>query len=122
MRTIMLFSSLLLLTAAGAMAQVDNTSDNDNKTISTEVTVEGCLAGAVGSYTLTDYAGASYQLSGSTEPLKAHDGETLRVTGVVTSIVHVPGAINEGTQTQPSLSVISFKQVSAVCNDASDLP
>jgi hypothetical protein len=85
-------------------------------------TIEGCLDGAIGNYTLTDRAGATYKLTGNAEQLNGHVGETVRVTGVVTSVVHVPGAMSEGTQTQPTLSVISLKKVSGVCNDANNIP
>jgi hypothetical protein len=87
-----------------------------------KTTIEGCLDGAIGNYILTDRAGATYRLSGNAEQLKAHVGETIRVTGVVTPVVHVPGAMSEGTETQPTLSVISFKRVSGVCNDANNIP
>jgi hypothetical protein len=87
-------------------------------TMQSNTTIEGCLDGAIGSYTLTDRAGASYRLTGNTALLKIHVGETVRVTPVV----HVPGAMNEGTETQPTLSVISLKRVSGICNDANSIP
>ena len=86
------------------------------------MTVVGCLDGAIGSYTLTNQSGATYQLTGNTEPLKSHVGETIRVTGVITPIVNVPGAMSEGTQTQPSLSVNSFQRISQVCGDVNNIP
>jgi hypothetical protein len=91
-------------------------------TMQSNTTIEGCLDGAIGSYTLTDRAGASYRLTGNTALLKIHVGETVRVTGRVTPVVHVPGAMNEGTETQPTLSVISLKRVSGICNDANSIP
>ena len=122
MRTSILLSSLILLSAMGAMAQNDSNSGSVSVTPSVKATIEGCLQGAVGNYTLFDYAGASYLLTGDTEQLKAHDGETIRVTGAISPVVNVPGAISEGTNTQPTLSVISFKQLSSVCSDADNLP
>jgi hypothetical protein len=77
--------------------------------------VQGCLDGAIGRYTLTDFAGVSYQLTGNTEQLKSHVGETLLVKGEITPVVHLPGAMSEGTETQPTLSVFSLRQISAVC-------
>lgn len=120
-RTILLNSILLLLSAVWAAAQADTDSDSE-QTISTKLTVEGCLEGAIGNYTVTDYAGASYQLTGDTEPLKSLVGDTVRVTGEFTPVVHIPYAMSEGTQTQPTLSVTSFKRVSGVCNDANGIP
>jgi len=122
MRRISLLSSILLLSAVWAAAQYDSDSQSESTTVSRKATVEGCLDGAIGNYTLTDYAGVSYRITGNTEPLKAHAGETMRVTGVVTPVVHVPGAMSEGIETQPTLSVVSFQRISAVCNDASNIP
>ena len=87
-----------------------------------KTTIEGCLDGAIGHYTLTDRAGTTYKLSGNAQQLNAHVGETMQVTGVVTSVVHVPGAMSEGTETQPTLAVISLKKVSGVCNDPNNIP
>lgn len=117
MRKIILLNLILLLSAVWAVAQYESDSGSESKVISRKMTIEGCLNGAIGSYTLTDHSGASYQLTGDTEQLKAHVGGTMRVTGVVTPVVNVPGAMSAGTETQPTLSVISIKKVSAVCNN-----
>jgi hypothetical protein len=117
-----LLGSILLLSATWAVAQIESDSENASKTISNRMTVEGCLDGAIGNYTLTDLAGASYRLAGNTDTLKAHVGETMQVMGVVTPVVHVPSAMSEGTETQPTLSVISLKRISAVCGDTNEIP
>jgi hypothetical protein len=122
MRRIILLSSILLLSAVWAVAQYGSSSENGTETISIERSVEGCLDGAIGSYTLTDSAGASYRLTGDTEQLKPHVGETLKVTGMVTPIVHEPGAMSEGTETEPTLSIISFRRVSLLCGDTNNIP
>jgi hypothetical protein len=120
MRRIILLNSILLLSAVWAVGQQYGSDSNGETKFN--MTVEGCLSDAIGNYTLTDYAGASYQLTGNTEQLKTHDGETVRVTGVVTSIVHVPGAMSEGTTTQPTLSVVSFRRISGVCREPDNIP
>lgn len=117
MKRIILLSSMLLLSAVWAAAQYESDSGSENRTVSRKMTIEGCLDGAIGSYTLTDQQGASYQLTGKTEQLKDYVGGTMRLTGVVTPVVNMPGAISEGTQTQPTMSVISIQRLSAVCND-----
>ena len=126
MRRIILLSSILLLSAAWTVAQSDNSSSesgtNPSNPISSRETVVGCLEGAIGNFTLTNASEFTYQLTGNTEPLKAHVGETLRVTGIVTPIVNVPGAMSEGTKTEPSLSVIAFQRVSQVCGDTNNIP
>ena len=121
MRSMILLSSILLLSAVWAAAQSVSDSDRESYPPSAR-TIEGCLDAVIGNYTLTDYAGASYPLTGNTEQLKSHDGETIQVTAVVIPVVHVPGAMSEGTETRTTLSVISFKQVSSVCGDRNDIP
>jgi hypothetical protein len=115
MKTILLLGSILLLSAVGAVAQYGGDSDSASKTTSSKMAVEGCLDGAVGRYTLTDFAGVSYQLTGNTEQLKSHVGETVLAKGEITPVVHLPGAMSEGTEAQPTLSVISLRRLSAVC-------
>jgi|SRR5437899_1327541 cytoskeletal protein RodZ len=43
--------------------------------------VEGCIGGAAGSYTLTDSSGKTWQLSGDTSKLGDHVGHTVQATG-----------------------------------------
>jgi hypothetical protein len=121
MRRIIQLISIFLLFAGWAVAQHDNGSDSDRNTASSKATVVGCLDGAAGNYTLIAPSGASYQLTGNTKGLKGHVREIVRVTGVMTPVVHVPGSISEGTQSQPTLSVDSFKRVSAVCSDTNNI-
>jgi hypothetical protein len=121
MRSIFLLISILLLSAAWAVAQYEN-PDSDSQANASRVSMAGCLDGASGSYTLTDAGGAVYRLTGKTEQLKAHIGQTIRVTAMSNPVVNVPGSMSEGTQTLPTLSVISFKRLSGVCNFASNTP
>jgi hypothetical protein len=121
MRKIILLNAILLLSSVWASAQYD--SDSESRTASRKMMVEGCVEGATGNYTLTDYAGTSYRLTGNPEDLKAYVGETVQVTGVVSAIVHVPGAMSEGSiETLPTLSATSLKRVSAICGDTNNIP
>jgi Protein of unknown function (DUF5818) len=43
--------------------------------------VEGCVSGSAGNYTLTDASGKTYQLAGDTSKLSDHVGHQVRVTG-----------------------------------------
>jgi hypothetical protein len=125
MRRIILLSCILVLSTVWAVAQNDPDAPSQSTTTTTTMTVEGCLEldpnGSIGSYTLTNYGGASYQLTGSAAKLKPHVGETVRVTGMATPVVNVPGAISEGTRTQPTLSVTSIKRISGVCSDSNNV-
>src|SRR5438094_6490410 len=43
--------------------------------------IQGCLSGSAGSYTLTDQSGKSYQLEGETSKLSEHVGQEVQITG-----------------------------------------
>ena len=123
MRRNFLLISILLLSAAWAVAQYGGGSENESQPNTSKITVAGCLDVAAGNYTLTDPSGAVYQLTGKTEKLKAHVGQTLRVTAISSPVVNVPGSMSEGTESLPTLSVVSFKQVSGICsNGANNIP
>lgn len=121
MRRALLLASILMLSPMWVLAQYGSNSEDttSRSTTARRMTIEGCLDGAIGNYTLTDPAGTSYRLTGNPEKLKAYVGDTMRITGVVTPLAYVPGAMSEGTETQPTLSVISLKLVSAVCDNTS---
>jgi len=122
MRNIVVLFSALVLLAACTMAQYAS-PDSVSQTNKSLIIVEGCLGQTVGNYQLTDPSGSSYQLTGKTEKLKGHIGQTIRVTASSRPVVNVPGSMSEGTETQPTLSVISFKKLSGVCtNGENNLP
>ncbi len=57
------------------------TTTQTTSTSSDNSTIEGCLNGSAGNYTLTDTSGKSWQLSGDTSKLSDHVGHQVRVTG-----------------------------------------
>lgn len=105
MRKWSLVTAILLLSSAWIVAQRGNTPptvpDNSNQqypgstsqrpdTSQTSVpptgdqnmqSIEGCIAGAAGSYTLTDATGKTYQLAGDTSKLSDHVGHSVQVSG-----------------------------------------
>jgi hypothetical protein len=82
------------------------------------MTVQGCLSGSDGNYTLTDKSGTAYQLSGDTSKLAAHVGHTISVIGMSSGM----SGAQSGSMSSPSdssqktLMVSSFKHVSPTCN------
>src|SRR5215471_2394872 len=125
MRRMLLFS-FLLLCAIWVAAQTypsqsssqtsSQTSMSDNKT-----TVQGCLKGSAGNYTLTDSSGTTWQLSGDTSKLSDHVGHTVEITGTTSKSGEgssgtsgTPGA--GSSKTQPTLNVSSMKHVSETCS------
>jgi hypothetical protein len=120
MRRIVLLISILLLFATWTMAQ-DDSGLNSQINSTNKVTVKGCLNGEVGELTLTDRAGNAYQLTGNTQKMIDNVGHTVLVTGVKPSGVPAPGSMaadeDADSDTPPSLSVISFEDVSPNCDE-----
>ena len=73
-------------------------------------TIEGCLAGAAGAFTLTDAAGKTYQLAGDTSKLADHVGHTVQVTGSAPSGM---GAASAGAPS--TFNVKKVKMLAASC-------
>ena len=119
MRRVVLLSLIFLVSTLWAVAQYDSADNekSDTTPATNHVTIVGCLAGGDGNFTLTDEAGAIYQLTGNTAKLSGHVGHTLRVTGVSTSVLHPPGSMSEGTERHPTLSVDSFKHIRSNCDE-----
>jgi hypothetical protein len=120
-KIVVMFSALSLLTAC-SMAQYSG-SGSESQANQDLIIVEGCLGESIGTYNLTDPSGASYKLAGKTEKLKDHIGQTIRVMASSTAVENVPGSMSDGTETQPTLSVITFKRLSDLCtNGANNIP
>jgi hypothetical protein len=105
MRKVYLFTSILLLSSVWLMAQTTPSSSGSatqqpstgqtspsseypsqaapdtTQTSTSNSTIEGCLAGSAGNFTLTDTAGKSWQLAGDTSKLTEHVGHQVRITG-----------------------------------------
>jgi uncharacterized protein DUF5818 len=67
-----------------------DTSSTTTQTTTTQTTqtstdngtsIEGCLGGSAGSWTLTDQSGKTWQLAGDTSKLSDHVGHQVRITG-----------------------------------------
>lgn len=121
MRKFALLGSILLLSVMWAVAQYESPSRSTNGN-APETTVDGCLDQSEGTFILTLPSGAIFQLTGNTAPLKAHVGETVRVTGVATPVTHVPGSMSEGEQTYPTIWVSSFHKLSGACAGTNSIP
>jgi hypothetical protein len=72
-------------TQAGGSSSPQSSSDQANSSQSSsntsQTTIEGCLAGSSGSYTLSDNSGKTYQLRGDTSKLSDHVGHQVRLKG-----------------------------------------
>ncbi len=135
MKRILLLSSISLLSAVWAFAQYDSKPSSTTTQSSTTSTttqsgsetksIQGCLSGSDGNYTLTDKSG-TVKLTGDTSQLQAHVGHTIQVTGTLASS-SASGATTDSAghptssmsgsadARQPTFNVSSFKHVSPTC-------
>lgn len=139
MRQVFLFLSVLLLGVSWAVAQGTSPSQSSPSTSSPDssaqtssqtsaggdtTTVEGCLSGSSGSYTLAAKDGTTYQLTGDTAKLSEHVGHEVKITGMANSAASSPssGAASStagSTSSEKSLQVSSVKHVSKTCQSGS---
>jgi hypothetical protein len=110
--------------AGSASSQPSSEAASSGQTGSTnangQTTVEGCLSGSSGNYTLSDKSGNTYQLTGDTAKLSEHVGHEVKVTGTSSSASASGGGTTTGTTGQASgnsqtLEVSSVKHVSKTC-------
>lgn len=137
MRQVFLFLSVLLLGVSWAVAQGSQTTPSSSSPSSSssasqssqtsaggETTVEGCLSGSSGSYTLAAKDGTTYQLTGDTAKLSEHVGHEVKVTGTANSAASSSSSSNaSGTAgtagSEKSLQVSSVKHISKTCQAGS---
>lgn len=132
MRRLLLLLSVLLLGACWAVAQDTTTQTNSNAsetsassgqtssaTASGATTVQGCLSGSSGNFTLTDKNGNAYQLTGDTAKLSEHVGHEVKVTGTSSSASAAKGDTATGAAgasgNSQTLEVSSVKHISKTC-------
>jgi ABC-type oligopeptide transport system substrate-binding subunit len=90
--------------------------------------IEGCLSGSAGNWTLTDQSGKTYQLSGDTSKLSDHVGHQIRVMGTdnsstASSSGSSPSSSSASSATgagsssgsQPTFTVQKVKMISSSC-------
>jgi uncharacterized protein DUF5818 len=88
-----------------------------------QTSVEGCLQGSNGSFTLTDKSGTTYQLQGDTSKLADHVGHEVQITG--TTSAGSSGTDSSGTSASAggssagsqTLTVDKVKHVSKTCKE-----
>jgi hypothetical protein len=79
-------------------------------------TVQGCLQGSDGNYTITEKSGRTYSLLGDMSKLTAHIAHEVQITGT-----SGPGAIGSGMGAeatgieQPILTIGKVKDISGAC-------
>jgi len=105
--------------------QTTQTSNNSSTSI------EGCLSGSAGNFTLTDQSGKTWQLAGDTSKLSDHVGHQIRLMGTENSSSassssspsssnpsSSAGATGAGSSSgsQPTFTVNKVKMISSTCS------
>jgi hypothetical protein len=135
-RKTLMLSLVLAFGAACAAAQTYPSSSPDSRTPQTATqpsqtssadttSIQGCVSGSDGNYTLTDNSGATYKLAGDTAKLTEHVGHKVEITGSTmsssSSDTSAASASPEshkpaGAGAQHTLSVTSVKHISSTCS------
>jgi hypothetical protein len=124
MRRILLLLSTLLLGMSWVAAQNSaSPGQQGSKSASgagSATTVQGCLSGSNGKYTLTDAQGKTYDLMGDTSKLADHVGHEVKITGVENSAATSgsSGGAMGNDSSQPTIEVSAVKHVSKTCKNA----
>jgi hypothetical protein len=117
-----LISAIVLLCATWVVAQSSTstsaTDHNANKT-----TMQGCLAGSAGNYTLTETSGKEYQLRGDSSRLAEHVNQEVKVMGHEQSMSNSStststSTTSSSTTSNPSFHVTSVEKVADTCSTA----
>lgn len=112
---------------SGASTSTQNPGTPAQTGASGETSVEGCLAGSNGSFTLTDNSGMTYQLTGDTSKLAEHVGHEVKIKGATSGSgagMSGAGSASAGASAgasgsaASSLDVKSVKMVSKTCKTA----
>jgi len=106
------------------------TTTQSTQTTTDSNSIEGCLSGSAGNFTLTDAAGKSYQLAGDTSKLSDHVGHQVRISGSEAggaaagasnpssgagSSASAGAGASGGAGAQPTFNVTRVKMISSSC-------
>ena len=128
MQKSLMLALILLMSTAWATAQEypQSGSSQTGTAASGQTTLQGCLQGSNGNYTLTADSGTTYELQGDIDKLSKHDGHEVQITGTPSGAGASSGATNPNagtsTETQPSpsqqtLTVDTVKHISESCTN-----
>jgi hypothetical protein len=122
-KTVMLVLALLVSSAWLTAQEYPQTgSSQTGNTAAGQNTIQGCLQGSNGNYTLTADSGTTYQLQGDDSMLSKHVGHEVQITGTSSGAGRSSQATpNAGTAggTEKTLTVEHVKHVSKTCGNTS---
>ena len=107
----------MLLFALAMLAPVAFAQPQDESSAMSQRTLQGCVQGSDGNYTLTDKYGRIYQLGNETSKPAAYVGREVQiVTSIPASVAITSTAGAEESAAQaPTLMVEEMKQVAGTC-------
>ena len=111
---------------AGTTAQTGNMGaqsggtygQNNSPSNASKTTLEGCLSGSEGNYTLTSNSGMTYQLQGNNNQLSKHVGQEVKVKGSAAVGATSGMGTNQSaaaSASQQTFQVSKVKKVSKSC-------
>lgn len=131
MKNFLPFILLLCSALMGAQTQRDHETATHAENTGNETTMQGCLNGSAGNYTLTDSSGQQFQVAGDTDKLQKHVGHKVEVAGTTSGVSSTsdPSATNPSSSDktdptssgttgakQPTLNVTSVKDIAGSCD------
>ena len=113
---VLMLASVLLLSTAWLQAQNPPPAGNpsDHPTSAHASTVQGCLQGSAGNFTVTDNSGTTYVIQGDTSTIGEHVGHEVKITGTTSS----PSSDSDkstSSETQPIIQLQNLQHVSKTC-------
>jgi hypothetical protein len=123
-------SSAAPSTSSSSSSQTNSGMSQSSSSATGQTTVEGCLSGSSGNYTLKDQNGTTYQLAGDTSQLSDHVGHEVQITGSTQSASASTPSSSTGSSaassaqsgssssSQPTLNVASVKHIAATCSSS----
>lgn len=121
MKKICLLSAVVLLSSLCLVAQTTTGSSSQSDNNMHKTTVEGCLGGSAGSYTLTEKSGKEFDLQGDSSKLSDHVGQEVRITGAETKPSNSAGSTSStsgstsNSTSKRSIDVTNVEKVSDTC-------
>jgi hypothetical protein len=108
------------------------TSQSGTSSEANATTIQGCLGGSTGNFTLTDKSGMTYQLAGNTSDLSKHVGEEVSIRGSSSasgsasanagsasgSSSTSPSAGASSSANQPTFNVTDVTKISSTCSSS----
>ena len=117
-KTLMLVLALLVSSAWLTAQEYPQTgASQTGNAAAGQNTIQGCLQGSNGSYTLTADSGTTYQLQGDTSMLSKHVGHEVQITGTPSGAGRSEASPNAGAagEAQQALTVDNVKHVAKTC-------